>query len=79
MPKSPKATNGEPYPWNSLRLPDFVKPLRYNLTIHPNLTTYDVKGKVVIICKNVTLLSAVHQVADQMIKNPNNFFSITMD
>ena len=45
MPKYPRATNGEAYPWNSLRLPDFVHPLRYNLTIHPNLTTLDVKGE----------------------------------
>ena len=40
----PIATNGEIFPWNNLRLPTFVRPERYSLTIHPNLTTLDVKG-----------------------------------
>lgn len=40
----PIATNGQPFPWHNIRLPNFVKPLKYNLTIHPNLTTFEVKG-----------------------------------
>lgn len=43
-PPVPLATNGELFPWNSVRLPSFVRPTRYNITIHPNLTTLDVKG-----------------------------------
>lgn len=42
---TPIATNGQPFPWKKIRLPDFVRPLRYNITIHPNLTTLEVKGK----------------------------------
>ncbi|XP_033306357.1 endoplasmic reticulum aminopeptidase 2-like isoform X2 [Bombus bifarius] len=44
----PLATNGEVFPWNNVRLPTFVHPTRYNITIHPNLTTLDVKGQVTI-------------------------------
>lgn len=41
----PIATNGEVFPWNNLRLPTFVRPERYHINIHPNLTTLEVKGK----------------------------------
>lgn len=44
QPFNPIATNGEPFPWLELSLPTFAKPLRYMVTIHPNLTTLDVKG-----------------------------------
>ncbi|KAF6199081.1 hypothetical protein GE061_007106, partial [Apolygus lucorum] len=44
----PIATNGELFPWNSVRLPQFAKPSRYHINIHPNLTTFDVKGQVTI-------------------------------
>ncbi|KAI4480304.1 hypothetical protein M0804_010302 [Polistes exclamans] len=44
----PLATNGEIFPWNNVRLPTFVYPTRYNITIHPNLTTLEVKGQVTI-------------------------------
>jgi hypothetical protein len=40
----PRATNGQIFPWNNIRLPTFVRPTRYNITIHPNLTTLEVKG-----------------------------------
>ena len=42
---NPIATNGEPFPWLDRHLPTFIKPTRYMLTIHPNLTTLDVKGR----------------------------------
>lgn len=58
----PRATNGQVFPWNNVRLPTFVKPVRYNITIHPNLTTLEVKGMqlhtksytscILIICPN---------------------------
>ncbi|KAJ8684054.1 hypothetical protein QAD02_019846 [Eretmocerus hayati] len=44
----PIATNGEIFPWDNVRLPDYVHPTRYNITIHPNLTTLEVKGMVTI-------------------------------
>ncbi|OAD57971.1 Glutamyl aminopeptidase [Eufriesea mexicana] len=44
----PLATNGEVFPWNNVRLPMFAHPTRYNITIHPNLTTLEVKGQVTI-------------------------------
>lgn len=46
QPFNPIATNGEPFPWHKLNLPNNVRPTRYTLTIHPNLTTLDVKGKL---------------------------------
>ncbi|CAD7077324.1 unnamed protein product [Hermetia illucens] len=48
LPFNPIATNGEPFPWLEPTLPNFARPLRYTLTIHPNLTTLDVKGQVTI-------------------------------
>lgn len=42
----PIATNGQPFPWDRMRLPKTVSPLHYDLTIHPNLTTLDFTGVV---------------------------------
>ncbi|KAK1176600.1 endoplasmic reticulum aminopeptidase 1-like [Acipenser oxyrinchus oxyrinchus] len=42
------ATNGQPFPWNKMRLPSSVSPLHYDLLIHPNLTTLDFTGSVKI-------------------------------
>ncbi|XP_058801112.1 endoplasmic reticulum aminopeptidase 2-like isoform X2 [Phymastichus coffea] len=44
----PIATNGDIFPWDNVRLPSFAHPTRYNITIHPNLTTLEVKGQVTI-------------------------------
>ncbi|XP_076261185.1 endoplasmic reticulum aminopeptidase 1-like isoform X2 [Rhynchophorus ferrugineus] len=44
----PRATNGQIFPWNNVRLPTTLKPSKYNLTIHPNLTTLEVRGQVYI-------------------------------
>ncbi|XP_045481382.1 endoplasmic reticulum aminopeptidase 2-like isoform X3 [Harmonia axyridis] len=44
----PRATNGQIFPWNNIRLPTNVKPFRYNITIHPNLTTLEVHGHITI-------------------------------
>uniref|UniRef100_A0A8B9QWS9 Endoplasmic reticulum aminopeptidase 2 n=1 Tax=Apteryx owenii TaxID=8824 RepID=A0A8B9QWS9_APTOW len=35
----PESTNGQPFPWNQLRLPGSTIPIRYDLLIHPNLTS----------------------------------------
>ena len=45
QPFNPIATNGEPFPWLEMSLPSNARPMRYMVTIHPNLTTLDVKGK----------------------------------
>ncbi|KAG7489451.1 endoplasmic reticulum aminopeptidase 1-like [Solea senegalensis] len=42
----PIATNGQPFPWNHMRLPKTISPLHYDLSIHPNLTTLDFTGTV---------------------------------
>ncbi|XP_020293712.1 endoplasmic reticulum aminopeptidase 1-like isoform X2 [Pseudomyrmex gracilis] len=44
----PRMDNGEMFPWDNIRLPTFAHPTRYNLTIHPNLTTLDFRGRVTI-------------------------------
>ena len=43
------ATNGDPFPWNDIRLPDYVTPLRYSLVLHPNLTTLFLRGQMEVI------------------------------
>ncbi|KAG7221274.1 hypothetical protein INR49_017339 [Caranx melampygus] len=40
----PIATNGQPFPWDRMRLPKTVSPIHYDLSIHPNLTTFDFTG-----------------------------------
>lgn len=46
-PKDPPiATNGQPFPWDRMRLPKTVSPIHYDLSIHPNLTTFDFTGVV---------------------------------
>lgn len=40
------ATNGQPFPWDRMRLPKTVFPLHYDLALHPNLTTLDFTGVV---------------------------------
>ena len=42
---TPIATNNEVFPWNDVRLPPWIRPVRYELRIHPNLTTLEVKGQ----------------------------------
>lgn len=43
---APIATNGQLFPWTSMRLPKTVFPVHYDLSIHPNLTTLDFSGVV---------------------------------
>lgn len=43
---APVATNGQPFPWDRMRLPTTISPIHYDLTIHPNLTTLDFTGVV---------------------------------
>ena len=40
------ATNGETFPWDDLRLPTFINPVRYDIELTPNLTSLWVKGKL---------------------------------
>ncbi|KAF0312602.1 Leucyl-cystinyl aminopeptidase [Amphibalanus amphitrite] len=41
----PTTADGEPFPWDSLRLPSAVLPRRYELLLQPNLTTFAVVGQ----------------------------------
>lgn len=43
------ATNGDPFPWNHINLPDSIVPLRYNLILHPNMTAMYLKGQMEVI------------------------------
>ena len=40
----PIASNGEPFPWDDVRLPIFISPIVYDLYLRPNLTTLGVYG-----------------------------------
>ena len=44
--KEPIATNGEPFPWKNIRLPDTIIPETYSIYLHPNLTTFNFNGYV---------------------------------
>ncbi|KAJ8380417.1 hypothetical protein SKAU_G00011950 [Synaphobranchus kaupii] len=44
----PISTSGELFPWTHLRLPLSVRPVHYDLLIHPNLTTMTFQGTVAI-------------------------------
>ncbi|XP_055459979.1 endoplasmic reticulum aminopeptidase 1 isoform X1 [Psammomys obesus] len=41
---SPKASNGAPFPWNNMRLPEYITPIHYDLMIHANLSTLTFLG-----------------------------------
>lgn len=43
-----KATNGEPFPWSDIRLPTSIKPLTYDIRMHPDLKTFKFSGSVEI-------------------------------
>ena len=43
-PTSSKASNGAPFPWNKIRLPEHIIPAHYDLMIHANLTTLTFGG-----------------------------------
>lgn len=44
----PVSQNGELFPWTSLRLPTSVRPVKYEISLHPNLTTMNFTGSVTI-------------------------------
>ncbi|XP_020033622.1 leucyl-cystinyl aminopeptidase isoform X1 [Castor canadensis] len=44
----PVATNGKLFPWAQIRLPIAVMPQRYELNLHPNLTSMTLKASVTI-------------------------------
>ena len=45
------ATNGETFPWDDLRLPKFIHPVRYDIELTPNLTSLWVKGNFFLFNK----------------------------
>uniref|UniRef100_A0A671RL93 Aminopeptidase n=1 Tax=Sinocyclocheilus anshuiensis TaxID=1608454 RepID=A0A671RL93_9TELE len=56
------ATNGLPFPWSKVRLPNYIVPVHYHLLIHPNLTTLRFNGsvKIEIDVKNNTNWVVLH-------------------
>ncbi len=53
-PTPPVATNGKPFPWTNVRLPTNVRPIRYDLYMHPDLVRFRFNGSVDITlqCKD---------------------------
>ena len=53
IPKEPDliATNEEPFPWDDIRIPKFIQPIRYDIELTPNLTSEWVKGKIYLLVK----------------------------
>jgi len=49
QPAAVIATNGEPFPWNNIRLPDSIVPIKYELFMWPNLTVFQFDGNVSIL------------------------------
>ncbi|XP_022047164.2 endoplasmic reticulum aminopeptidase 1b isoform X2 [Acanthochromis polyacanthus] len=72
----PVATNGQPFPWDRMRLPKTITPLHYDLSIHPNLTTLDFTGVVRIELdvhedtSTVILHSKQLQISDALLMAP---------
>lgn len=52
----PYATNGQMFPWLLPFLPSNIRPNRYTILIHPNLTTFEVKGE----CFDFTAIHFTH-------------------
>lgn len=50
------------FPWNNLRLPNYVIPLHYDLLIHPNLTTLTIDGlaKITVVVTQPTRSIILH-------------------
>ena len=47
----PTATNGEKFPWEDIRLPSTIIPSNYDISLHPNLSTFHFTGNVTIQIK----------------------------
>lgn len=56
------ATNGLPFPWSKLRLPNYIIPIHYHLLVHPDLTTLRYNGsvRIEIDVKNSTNWVVLH-------------------
>lgn len=65
----PIATNGKLFPWAHIRLPAAIMPVRYELDLHPNLTSMTFRGSVTISLQalqatwNVILHSTGHNIS----------------
>lgn len=51
VPTPPTASDGQPFPWSDIRLPDSIIPISYDIFMHPNLTTFNFLGTISIELK----------------------------
>ncbi|KAM5257660.1 endoplasmic reticulum aminopeptidase 2 isoform 1-T2 [Hipposideros larvatus] len=58
----PVATNGDPFPWQELRLPSTVIPLHYDLYVHPNLTSlgFVASEEIEVLVRDATQFIILH-------------------
>lgn len=53
VPQTYTATNGEPFPWKNLRLPETIVPETYNIFYHANISESYFIGKIHMILRVV--------------------------
>lgn len=81
---APVATNGQPFPWTAMRLPQTIFPVHYDLSIHPNLTSLDFSGVVHIQLdvrkdtKTIVLHAKQMQVSNAFLLSPEGVKSLEM-
>lgn len=79
------ATNGEPFPWKDIRLPENISPLSYDIFLHPNISQRIFSGnvkiklkilketdKIILHIKNMKLMSDNDKIQVKSVKSNIN-------